>query len=130
MLLDASSFSILPTFSPTSSITQSIQLKGDTANWKRVPQHVAMIHNPHPRYLRMMAMATLRKIIMTKLRASTHHQQKGDEEYERPNNLVQWDKAHSYDIDHQKTLGLGPKAKPRSPLSFQPLYASSAVSAR
>jgi hypothetical protein len=103
MLLDASSFSILPTFSPTSSITQSIQLKGDTANWKKVPQNVARIHSPHPRYLRMMEMATLRKIIMTNLRASPHHQ-KGDEEYDRPNDLVQWDKTHSYDIDHQ-TLG-------------------------
>jgi hypothetical protein len=48
------------------SITQSIQLKRDTASWKRVPQNAARIHTPHPQYLRMMA--TLKNIVTINLR--------------------------------------------------------------
>ncbi len=43
-----SSFSILPTFLPTSSITLSIQWRGDTACRNNVPQNAAKILTPEP----------------------------------------------------------------------------------
>ncbi len=48
----SASFSIIwPTRSPTSPIAASIQVKGDTASWNRVPHTAVRTHNPHPLYL-------------------------------------------------------------------------------
>ncbi len=52
---DASAFSILPTFLPTSSITLSIKLKGETTNWNRVTQKASNTQTLHPQYLVMMS---------------------------------------------------------------------------
>jgi hypothetical protein len=64
----ASSSSIFPTFCPTSSMTLSIQLKGETTRWKRVPQKAVSTHTQQPLYLTMMA--TLKKIATTSPQAS------------------------------------------------------------
>jgi hypothetical protein len=61
----ASLSSIFPIFCPTSSITLSIQLKDETASWKRVPQKAVSTHTPHPPYLKIMA--NPKKIVTTSL---------------------------------------------------------------
>jgi hypothetical protein len=46
---------------PTSSITLSIQLKGETASWDRFSQKAVNTHTPHP--LCLIIIATLKKIV-------------------------------------------------------------------
>ncbi len=59
----AASVSIIwPTFTPTFSIAASTQLKGEIANWNRVPQKAVSTHMPHPLHLTIII--TLRRTVM------------------------------------------------------------------
>jgi hypothetical protein len=60
---EASALSMGPALSPTSFMTWSILLKGETANWNSVLQKEENAHTPLPRYL--VTIATLRKIVIT-----------------------------------------------------------------
>ncbi len=118
---------ICPTRTPTPSMAASIQLNSDIASWNKVPHRAVSTHNPHPLHLTIPIILT--RIVITSLNSPHTSSISDRKKIMGPTTLYSGKKlAPTMSIRDPWVAVL--RASPHSPLSFRPLKAISAVSAK